>query len=178
MLGARSGEGEFVPREIPGPFDSAEMRRFLDTFMYRDEAFFVDEVVAMDAEARAIEARLDTNCGLPFAAQQRIGPGHPAHVSGAELLMATGSLGCMHAWFFHGCRWDEGWTGFGNRIHRADFKKLALIGPPLRLESRESRTRAGTSRVVLRFEFRFWQDDSLVYFGDQTAMFIRGLDSS
>jgi hypothetical protein len=82
----------------------------------------------------------------------------------------------MHAWFFHGCRWDEGWTGFGNRIHRADFKKLALIGPPLRLESRETRARTGARRVVLRFEFRFWQGDGLVYFGDQSAMFVRDLD--
>jgi hypothetical protein len=178
MLGARSGEGEFVQREIRGPFEAAEMRRFLDTFMYRDEAFFVDEVVAMDAEARSIEARLDTLRELPFTAQQRIGPSHPAHVSAGELLMATGSLGCMHAWFFHGCRWDEGWAGFGNRIHRADFKRFALIGPPLRLESRESRARRGARRVVLRFEFRFWQDDALVYAGDQTAMFIRGPDSS
>jgi len=178
MLGARFGEGEFVHREIPGPFEAAEMRRFLDTFMYRDEAFFVDEVVAMDAEEHTIEARLDTTRDLPFAAQQRIGPSHPAHVSAAELLMATGSLGCMHAYFFHGCRWDEGWTGFGNRIHRADFKKLALIGPPLRLQSRESRAREGARRVLLRLEFRFWQDDGLVYFGDQSAMFIRDVESS
>jgi hypothetical protein len=165
-----------VQRDIPGPFDTVEMRRFLESYMYLDAAFLIDEVVAMDAEARAIDARLDTRRELPFAAQQRVGPTHPAHVSAAELLMATGSLGCMHAWFFHGCRWDEGWTGFGNRIHRADFKRLALIGPPLRLESRESRARAGDRRVVLRFEFRFWQDDALVYFGDQTAMFIRELE--
>jgi hypothetical protein len=167
---------EFMSREIPGPVDPAELRRFCDSFMYREGAFLVDEVVAMDAEARAIEARLDTTRRLPFAEQQRIGPYHPAHVSAAELLMATGSLGCMHAWFFHGCRWDEGWTGFGNRIHRADFRKLALIGPPLRLESRETRARARARRVVLRFEFRFWQNDALVYFGDQTAMFVQEMD--
>jgi hypothetical protein len=153
------------------------MRRFLDSFMYEEEAFLVDEVVAMDPAERTIEARLDTLRDLPYSARQRTGPSHPAHVSAGELLMATGSLGCMHAWFFHGCRWDEGWAGFGNRIHRADFKKLAIIGPPLRLESRESRSRAGSRRVVLRFEFRFWQDDALVYRGDQTAMFIRDLDA-
>ena len=39
--------------------------------------------------------------------------------------MLTGTLGCLHAFLFHGCHWDEGWSGFGNRIHRADFKKLA-----------------------------------------------------
>jgi hypothetical protein len=162
-----------MPREVPGPYDAAEMRRFLDSFMYRDDAFLVDEVVAMDADSRTIEASLDTSRALPFASLQRVSPGHPAHVSGSELLMVTGSLGCMHAWFFHGCRWDEGWAGFGNRIHRGDFKKLARLGPPLRLESRETRSRTGSRRVVLRLEFRFWQDGSLVYFGDQSAMFVR-----
>ena len=122
-----------MSRNIPGPYPEAEMRRFLDTFLYREDAFLVDEVVSMDAKTRAMEARLDTTRPLPFAAQQRVDANHPAHVSGPELLMVTGSLGCMHAWFFHGCRWDEGWAGFGNRVHRADFRQLALIGPPLRL---------------------------------------------
>jgi len=166
-----------VERLIPGPFDPTEIRRFLDTYMYREEAFFVDEVLAMDADAGAIEARFDTARPLPFVALQRVGPAHPAHVSGPELLMVTGSLGFLHAWFFHGCRWDEGWAGFGNRVHRADFKQLVRIGPPLRLLSRETRSRVGNRRVVLRFEFRFWQEDSLVYVGDQTAMFIRSPDS-
>ncbi len=160
-----------MTRTIPGPYDPAEMNHFLETFLYREEAFLIDEISCLDAEQGLIEARLDTTRTLPFASQQRISAHHPGHVSGAELLMVTGCLGCMHAWFFHGCRWDEGWFGFGNRVHRADFKNLALIGPPLRLESREVRTRVGPRRVVLRYEFHFWQDDRLVYFGDQTAMF-------
>ena len=164
-----------MARTIPGPYDPAEMRRFLDTFLYREEAFFVDEVLRIDREKRSIEAVLDTTRPLPFAAAQRVDAHHPAHVSAPELLMVTGSLGCMHAWFFHGCRWDEGWAGFGNRIHRADFRKLALIGPPLRLESHETRTRVGPKRVVIRYEFRFWQGDALVYHGDQSAMFVRGM---
>lgn len=160
-------------RSIPGPLDPDEMRRFLASFMYREEAFLVDEVVRLDAEAREIEARMDTTRPLPFAAQQRVSPEHPAHVAAGEILMATGSLGFLHAWFFHGCRWDEGWTGFGNRIHRADFKALARIGPPLEMHSREVRSRVGPRRAVLRYEFRFVQEGELVYLGDQTAMFFR-----
>lgn len=163
-----------LTRSIPGPYDEAEMLRFLDTFLYREEAFLVDEVLRMDAETRSMEAVLDTTRRLPFSAAQRVDDTHPAHVSAPELLMVTGSLGCMHAWFFHGCRWDEGWAGFGNRIHRADFKQLATIGPPLRLESRETKTRVGKSRVVIRYAFDFWQGDDLVYRGDQTAMFFKG----
>ena len=164
-----------MSRKIPGPYEPAEMERFLDTFMYREGAVLVDEVLEMDRDAKAITALLDTNRPLPFAAEQRTAPNHPAHVSAAEVLMVTGGLGCMHAWFFHGCRWDEGWTGFGNRIHRADFKTLARIGPPLHLESRETRSRVGPKRVVIRYQFRFSQEDELVYVGDQTAMFMKDL---
>jgi len=166
-----------LSRTRSGPFDPASFQHFLDTFMYRESAFLIDEVLAVDEAEPAITAHLDTTRTLPFAREQRVGPGHPAHVSGAEMVMATGSLGCLHAWFFHGCRWDEGWSGFGNRIHRADFKRLARIGPPLRLESRELRSRVGVRRVVLRFEFLFSQAGELVYRGDQSAMFFRGLET-
>lgn len=163
-----------MSRRIPGPYESTEMQRFLDTFLYREPAFLVDEVIQMDAEKLFIEARMDTLRPLPFAAQQRVDRNHPAHVSAAEILMITGSLGCLHAWFFHRCYWDEGWAGFGNRVHRADFKRLAVLGPPLQLESREIRTRVGTNRVVMRFGFEFWQEKELVYSGEQSAMFLKG----
>ena len=87
--------------------------------------------------------------------------------------MVTGSLGCLHAWFFHGCRWDEGWTGFGNRIHKAEFRKLGVRGPRLELHSRETRSRAQSKRVVIRYAFEFRQDGELVYVGDQSAMFLK-----
>ncbi len=150
-----------------------ELQGFLDTFLYTEQAVLIDEIVALDREQSRIEALLDTTRPLPFAACQRTSESHPGHVSGAELLMVTGALGCLHAWFFHGVRWSEGWAGFGNRVHRADFKRLARLGPPIRLESRETRTRARESRVVLRYEFRFTQGEELVYHGDQSAMFVR-----
>ena len=159
---------------IPGPYEPAEMRRFLDTFLYAEEAFMVDEVTRLDADERVVEGRMDTLRELPVSEYQRPSDQHPAHVSAADLLQATGSLGCLHAWFFHGCRWDEGWVGFGNRIHRADFKQIAHRGPHLDLVSRETKTRVGTSRIVLRYEFEFFQEGRQVYFGDQTAMFFRG----
>lgn len=151
------------------------LQRFVDTFLYRDDALFVDEITRVDPEARSLAALLDTTRPLPFAACQRTSPVHPAHVSAAELLMATGGLGCLHAFLFHGCRWDEGWAGFGNRIHRADFKRLASIGPPIVLESTETRTRVGERRIVIRYEFRFHQSGEVVYLGDQSAMFVRGM---
>jgi hypothetical protein len=165
-----------MARTILGPVDPTEMRRFLESFLYHEDAVLVDEILRVDPEAREVEAVLDTKRPLPFAARQRVSPLHPAHVSAGELVMATGSLGCLHAWLFHGCRWDEGWTAFGSRIHRADFKSLAHIGPPLRLVSRETRWRDGPRRVVIRYAFDFWQEGRHVYAGDQSAMFFR--DSS
>jgi len=155
------------------PPEPAELRRFLDAYLYDEAAFLVDEMTALDRDGRLVRAVMQTTRPLPTSALQRVGPHHPAHVSASDLLMVTGNLGCLHAWFLHGCRFDEGWTGFGNRIHRADFKKLARIGPPLELESRELRARDGAQRVVIRFEFHFRQEGELVYYGDQTAMFMK-----
>ncbi len=163
-----------MSRLLSGPIPREQMQLFLDTFLYREEAFLVDEIVSVDREACALEARLDTARPLPFSDAQRVRPEHPAHVSAGELVMATGSLGCLHAWLFHDCRWDLGWTGFGNRIHRADFRRLVERGPPLVLHSRETRRRVGPRRVMLRLEFRFEQDGELAYWGDQSAMFFLG----
>ena len=156
--------------------DPDRLQTFLDTFLYREPAVLVDEITAIDADAGRIDARLDTEGrAFPFAETQRTSANHPAHVSGAELVMVTGALGCLHAWLFHGVRWDEGWAGFGNRIHRADFKRLARLGPPIELVSTETRQRVGPKRVVLRYAFEFRQEGELVYVGDQSAMFVKGM---
>jgi hypothetical protein len=156
-----------------------EIERFVATFLYSSEAFLVDEVTAVDLEHGVVEARMDTTRPLPVSRFQTGDPLlHPRHVSAPDLLLLTGNLGCLHAYFLHGCRWDEGWVGFGNRIHRADFKRLVAIGPPLFLQSRETRVRQGPKRVVLRYEFRFSQEGQLAYFGDQSAMFVKGLKLS
>ncbi len=152
-----------------------ELEWFVATFLYSREAFLVDDVLHVDRDSREIEAKMDTTRLLPVGRFQVGDPRvHPRHVSAPDLLLLTGNLGCLHAYFLHGCRWDEGWVGFGNRIHRADFRRLVTIGPPLRLQSKETRVREGPKRVMLRYEFRFWQDGEMAYFGDQSAMFVKG----
>ncbi|HUE39423.1 MAG TPA: hypothetical protein VMR29_07955 [Candidatus Binatia bacterium] len=150
----------------------AELDRFVETFLYSREAYLVDDVLRIDEGE--IEARMETTRLLPIGRFQVGDPRvHPRHVSAPDLLLLTGNLGCLHAYFLHGCRWDEGWVGFGNRIHRADFRRLVTIGPPLELRSKETRVREGPTRVVLRYEFHFTQQGELAYFGDQTAMFVK-----
>ncbi|HIF95727.1 MAG TPA: hypothetical protein EYQ54_01645 [Myxococcales bacterium] len=162
-----------LARRSQNVIPAEDLQNFLDTFLYREPAVLLDEITHLDPETGRVRALLDTARALPFAASQRVTDLHPAHVSGAELVMATGSLGCLHAYFFHGCRWDQGWAGFGNRIHRADFKQLARIGPVVELNSQETKTRIGPSRVVIRFTFEFFQDGNPVYVGDQSAMFVK-----
>ena len=164
-----------VARRSRGAVAPEKLQHFVDTFLYREDALLIDEITRMDAERGEVDAILESTRPLPFSGHQRVSEGHPAHVSGAELVMVTGNLGCLHAYFFHGCRWDEGWTGFGNRIHRADFKRLARVGPPVELSSRETKTRVGANRVVIRYAFEFRQQGELVYVGDQSAMFFRGM---
>jgi hypothetical protein len=60
-----------VPRPIPGPLDPAELRRFLDSFLYHEDAFLVDEITGVDTEARRIEAPLDTRRALPYSRGDR-----------------------------------------------------------------------------------------------------------
>ncbi|MDJ0790204.1 MAG: hypothetical protein QNK05_25700 [Myxococcota bacterium] len=153
--------------------DAEALETFRKGFLYGPDAFLVDRVVHADAESKTLEAELDTGArNLPYASHQRVGPTHPAHVAAGDLVMATGSLGCVHGWLFHDVRFDAGWTAFGSRIHRADFKELARLGPPLRLRCQETRARVGPKRVVLRLEFRFEQEGKLVYAGDQSAFFL------
>lgn len=158
--------------------DPEELARFRESFLYRDEAFLVDRVTAVLTEEKTLRARLETTRAFPYARLQRNDAHHPPHVAGADFIAITGSLGCLHAWLFYGVRWDEGWTGFGNRIHRADFKKLAHLGPPLELGSRETRARVGERRIMLRLEFEFRQRGDVVYRGDQSAMFLKSPDLS
>ena len=151
-----------------------ELERFVSTFPYSSEAFLIDDVLGVDLAQREIEASMDTTRVLPVSRYQAGDPSiHPRHVSAPDLLLLTGNLGCLHAYFLYNCRWENGWVGFGNRIHRADFRSLVAIGPPLRLHSKETKARRGPKRVMLRYEFRFWQEDKLVYFGDQSAIFVK-----
>ena len=164
---------EAVPR-LHG-VEPAEAARFVAALPYDPSAFLIDEVLEIDASAKRVRARLDTAKPLPLVAEQRGDPRlHPPHVAGPVLIQLTGMLGMVHAWFLHGVRFDEGWIGFGSRIHRADFRRLVRLGAPLELESVETRARIGPERHVVRYEFRFTQEGALCYFGDQTATWLRG----
>ena len=101
-----------------------EIERFVSTFLYSREAFLVDDVTARRPRRARDRSEDGHYAALTRRAAFSVGDlrVHPRHVSAPDLLLLTGNLGCLHAYFLHGCRWDEGWVGFGNRIHRADFR--------------------------------------------------------
>jgi 3-hydroxymyristoyl/3-hydroxydecanoyl-(acyl carrier protein) dehydratase len=67
-------------------------------------------------------------------------------------------------------RHADGWIGYGGRIHSARFKALARPGAPMELECRATQLRHTPTSVLARYDFRFTQAGTLVYEGDQTAI--------
>jgi hypothetical protein len=147
---------------------------FVATLPYRPEAYLIDEIVEVDREGRRLRARLCTAKALPLLDLQKTSAIHPPHLPGGLIVHLTGMLGCTHAHYVHGVRFDEGWIGYGSRIHRADFKRLVRVGPDLDLDCLEVKGRRGPERHVVRYEFRFTQEGALCYYGEQTAMWLRG----
>ena len=154
---------------------ASQAARFLATAPYDPRALLVDAVLAVEPSPGRVLARLDTTRPLPFVDAQRGPPDlHPRHVNGGVMVHLTGVLGLLHAWFVLGLRFDEGWIGFGGRIHRAEFRALARLGPPLELELVETRRREGADRCVVRYDFTYTQAGVRCYVGDQTATWLRG----
>jgi 3-hydroxymyristoyl/3-hydroxydecanoyl-(acyl carrier protein) dehydratase len=141
---------------------------------YGPEGIIIDKILEVDRAASRIVARMPCHADLPLTHTQRVHPlFHPRHVAGGLMVHVTGIVGFAHAYYVLELRHAEGWIGFGARIHSARFRALAQPGAPLMVECRATRVRKGARRVLGRYEFRFTQDDKLVYEGDQTAMFMR-----
>lgn len=141
---------------------------------YGPAAICIDELVVVDKEAGLIRARMTTHPDLPLTRDQRAHPvRHPRHVSGGLMVHLTGILGFMHTYYVLGLRHADGWIGYGGRIYDARFAALATVGPPLDLELRATKIRKRDSQVFCRYEFRFTQEGTLIYEGDQAAMWMK-----
>jgi hypothetical protein len=83
----------------------------------------------------------------------------------------------MHTYYVLGLRHADGWIGYGGRIYSARFAALAKMGAPLDLELRATKVRKRATQVFARYEFRFTQEDTLIYEGDQAAMWMKITES-
>lgn len=148
--------------------------QFVADCPYGPEAICIDEILEIDREAGLVRARMPTHPDLPLTRHQRAHPlRHPRHVSGGLMVHLTGILGFMHTYYVLGLHHADGWIGYGGRIYSARFAALATMGPPLDLELRATKIRKRQAQVFARYEFRFTQAETLVYEGDQAAMWMR-----
>ena len=140
---------------------------------YGPGGLLLDEVLHVDHAENTVRARMPTSEELPLTREQRAHPvRHPRHVSGGLMVHMTGIIAFVHAYCVLGLRHRDGWVGYGARIHGARFRALAPPGVPLVLECKATQIRRGDSTVLARYSFRFTQDETLVYEGDQTALWM------
>ncbi len=141
---------------------------------YGPGGLLLDEILKVDVEKSYVSARMETHDDLPLTREQRVHPVfHPRHVSGGLMVHMTGMIGFAHAYYVLGLRHTEGWIGYGGAIHSARFKALAKPGEPLVIECTGTKLRRGERQILARYDLRFTQDGTLVYEGDQTAMWLK-----
>jgi hypothetical protein len=151
------------------PLDPA----FVDDCPYGPGGLLIDEILEVDVAAQLLVARMPTHGDLPLTREQRNHPVlHPPHVSGGLMIHMTGMVGFAHAYYVFGLRHAEGWIGYGARIRSARFVSLATPGEPIRIECRATQVRRTPTNLLARYAFRFFQQDVLVYEGDQTALWL------
>ncbi len=153
---------------FPRPFDD----EFLDRNLYRRSAILIDEISSIDAGRHEIVCRMRTDkSGIPLLDEQRDPYGtHPRHLNGGVLVHLSGIMGIAHAWYVEGLRLADGWVGYGTTIHRLDIRGPVAIGPPLDLRLRATRRRIRPRVRIVRYELVYTQRDSVVYRGDQSAI--------
>ncbi len=152
------------------PLDPA----FVADCPYGPEGLLLDDIVLLDREASRIVGRMPTSDDLPLTRTQRAHPvRHPRHVSGGLMVHMTGMIAFAHAYFILDLRHADGWVGYGAKIHAARFRALAPPGAPLLLSCSAVKLRRGDRSVFARYTFAFTQEGTLVYEGDQSAMWTK-----
>ena len=155
------------------PLDPA----FVEDCPYGPEALLLEEILEIDKEKGRVVARMPVHAELPITRHQKVHPvRHPRHMSGGLMVHMTGMMGFVHAYFVLGLRHHEGWIGYGAKIHEARFAALATPGTPLTLEANVVRSRRIKDNIMVRYRFEFRQGDTVVYEGEQTAMWLKPVE--
>lgn len=147
---------------------------FVSDALYGLDGLLIDEILTVDHAQNLVRVRMPVHEGLPITSTQKVHPDrHPRHVSGGLMVHMTGVVAFVHFYFIMGLRHSEGWTGYGVRMHEARFHALADMSAPLVLECRSTDRPRVRSKFLQRYEFKFTQNDKLVYEGDQTAIWMK-----
>ncbi len=146
---------------------------------YGPGGLLLDEILEIDAENHRVRARMPTSDELPLTREQRAHPVfHPRHVSGGLMVHMTGMVAFVHSYYVLGLKHADGWIGYGAKIHSARFRALAPPGAPLVLECTATQLRRTPTSVFARYSFRFTQNETLVYEGEQSALWSRVVPKS
>lgn len=141
---------------------------------YGPGGLLIDEIIEIDRENDFVRARMPTSDELPLTREQRAHPvRHPRHVSGGLMVHMTGMVAFVHAYYVLGLKHSDGWVGYGAKIHSARFKALAPPGDPLILECKATYVRRTEKQAFVKYAFRFLQNETVVYEGEQSAMWVR-----
>lgn len=141
---------------------------------YGPGGLLIDEILTIDRESNFVRCRMPTTEELPLTREQRAHPvKHPRHVSGGLMVHMTGMVGFVHAYYVLDLKHKDGWIGYGGRIYDARFRALAKPGEPLILEGKVTQVRRSDASVFARYAFEFFQGQTLVYTGEQSAMWMR-----
>ncbi len=152
------------------PLDPA----FVADCPYGPGGLLLDEILEIDAPNHLVRVRMPTHDDLPLTREQRAHPvRHPQHVSGGLMVHMTGMVGFVHSYYVLGLRHADGWVGYGAKIYSARFRALAKPGEPLILEGKATQVRKGETSIFARYVFRFTQGETLVYEGEQSAMWMK-----
>ncbi len=144
---------------------------FVEDCPYGPGGLLIDELLEVDKEQSMVRVQMPTDRPLPLSQEQRTDPlRHPSHVSGGLMVHMTGMVGFAHAYYVMDLRHADGWIGYGVRIHDARFSALAAQGVPLILQAKATRIRKIREQIFARYIFEFTQGETMVYRGDQTAV--------
>lgn len=141
---------------------------------YLPEGLLIDEILSIDRETGTVVCQMPVHDDLPLTRAQRVHPvKHPRHLSGGLMVHMTGMVGFVHAYYVLGLRHADGWIGYGAKIHEARFLALARPGTPVVLKGWPTRSRKMNDSIMCRYSFEFRQGETVIYTGDQTAMWTR-----
>jgi len=150
---------------------------FVDDCPYGPGGLLIDEILSIDAQKGEVICQMPMHDELPLTREQRVHPvRHPRHLSGGLMVHMTGMIGFVHAYYVLGLRHAEGWIGYGAKIHEARFLALAKPGTPVVLKGWTTRSRRMNDTIMVRYQFEFRQGETVIYTGDQTAMWAKVKD--
>lgn len=157
------------PTDRPTPLDA----EFIRVSPYEPAANLIHEILSVEDEGLRARFFTDDRAALPFASFQRDPHGiHPPHVSGGTLYHLNQMMAVLFGHYVAGPSHRRGSWIHSFEVHKAEYRSLVDIGPPLYLEARRLPDLKSDDQNHVRLHCEFYQRGRLVYRGDQSARWV------